>query len=93
MIPVPIQVAGEAVLHSACQFLALEWSADGATFSDTFRVLQLSSYDNIIGLDHRGKYSPMVTDWKQGWISIQHDGRQVVLHNDSATHSLMLLSN
>jgi hypothetical protein len=48
--------------------------------------LQLSSYDGIIGLDWLGKYSPMVTDWKQGWISIPHNGRQVVLHSGSMIH-------
>jgi hypothetical protein len=39
LFPVPVQVAGGAVLHSVGHFLALEWSADGATFRDTFKVL------------------------------------------------------
>ena len=89
-----MKVAGGALLHCTGCFPALSWQADGATFSDNFRILDLASYDGIIGLDWLGKYSPMVTHWEQGWIAIQHDGRQVVLHGETAdqcTHALVEL--
>lgn len=73
----------------------MAWSADGALFSDTFWVLQLGSYDGIIGLDWLGKYSPMTTHWEQGWIAIQHEGQQVILHGDGPnlyTHALIELT-
>ena len=67
--PVSVQVAGGAILQCTSSFSALNWSADGAQFTDTFRVLDLASYDGIVGLDWLGKYSPMVTHWEQGWLA------------------------
>jgi hypothetical protein len=92
--PVPIQVAGGMILHSTQYFPSLCWEADGVAFQDTFKVLNLSSYDGIIGLDWLGKYSPMVTHWEQGWIAIQHEGRHMILRGDGAplyTHALVEL--
>jgi hypothetical protein len=93
-IPVSVKVAGGAVLQSTTFFPDLQWSADGAKFSDTFRVLRLGSYDGIIGLDLLGKYSPMTTHWEQGWLGIQHEERQVILHGEGeilSTHALIEL--
>lgn len=92
---VSVKVAGGAILQSNHHFPHLSWSADGAVFTNTFRVLDLGSYDGIIGLDWLGKYSPMTTHWEQGWIAIQHEGRQMVLHGDGpelCTHALVELS-
>jgi hypothetical protein len=88
-------VAGGAILYSTCHFPQLHWTVDGATFSDSFKVLTLSSYDGIIGLDWLGKYSPMVTDWDQGWLAIPHNVRQVILHSGLTplcTHALVELN-
>jgi len=93
-LPVPVKVAGGAILKSKQYFPSLLWEADGARFTDTFKVLELASYDGIIGLDWLGKYSPMLTHWEQGWIAIQHEGRQIVLHGDvhvQCTHALVEL--
>jgi hypothetical protein len=93
--PVPVEVVGGTILHSTCHFPQLRWTVDGATFSDSFKVLTLSSYDGIIGLDWLGKYSPMVTDWDQGWLAIPHNGRQVILHSGLTplcTHALVELN-
>jgi hypothetical protein len=88
-------VAGGAVFQCTHHFPLLTWTADGASFQDNFKVLELGSYDGIIGLDWLSKYSPMVTHWEQGWIAIQHEGRQVVLQGDSVaywTHALIELN-
>lgn len=90
--PVLVQVAGGALLLSTEYSPQMQWSAEGAIFSDTFRVLSLASYDGIIGLDWLGKYNPMITHWEQGWLAIQHEGRQVVLHGEGpnlCTHALV----
>lgn len=65
-VPIPVKVAGGAILQSTDYFPSLQWDADRATFSDTFKVLDLASYDGIIGLEWLGKYNPMVTHWEQG---------------------------
>jgi hypothetical protein len=64
-VPIPVKVARGAILECTTHFPALQWSADGAEFSDRFKVLALASYDGIIGLDWLGKYSPMTTHWEQ----------------------------
>jgi hypothetical protein len=84
--PIPVKVAGGAVLQCTHHFPLLTWTADGASFQDTFKVLELGSYDGIIGLDWLSKYSPMVTHWEQGWLAIQHEGWQVVLQGDSVAY-------
>jgi hypothetical protein len=81
-LPIPVQVAGGAILQCNSYFPALQWEADGTTFTDPFKILDLSSYDGIVGLDWLGKYSPMTTHWEQGWISIQYQGKQVVLRDE-----------
>jgi hypothetical protein len=91
-VPIPVKVAGGSILQCTTHFPSLQWSADGAEFSDPFKVLELASYDGIIGLDWLGKYSPMTTHWEQGWLSIQQGGRQVVLHGEletNCTHALV----
>jgi hypothetical protein len=49
--PVPVKVASGLILQCVTYFPALHWSADSAEFQDTFKVLELASYDGIVGLD------------------------------------------
>lgn len=81
-------------MQSTIYFPELQWHSDDVTFTDTFRVLELASYDGIVGLDWLGKYSPMLTHWEQNWLSFQHEGRRVVLHGArqrQCTHALVEL--
>lgn len=80
-LPVKVQVAGGAILDSEEYFPALRWSTAGVVFSDPFRILSLGSYDGIIGLDWLAKHSPMLTHWAHGWLSLQYEGKPVVLHS------------
>lgn len=92
--PVSVQVAGGAVLQCSDYFPELEWSANDAVFTDSFRVLALGGYDGIVGLDWLAKYSPMTTHWAQGWISFLQHGQTVVLHGEGpqfCTHALVEL--
>lgn len=89
-----VKVAGGATLQCNEYFPRLVWETKGIQFTDNFRVLALGSYDGSIGLDWLSKYSPMITHWAQGWIAIQKDGRQVVLHGEGTqfcTHALVEL--
>jgi hypothetical protein len=94
-LPIPVKVDGGAILQTTHYFPQLQWEADGAQFHDTFKVIDLASYDGIIGLDWLGKYSPMTTHWEEGWIAFQHEGRQFVLRSDQpiqCTHALVQIS-
>jgi hypothetical protein len=61
--PVQVKVAGGVLLPSDEFLLALQWTTEGHTFIDSFRILPLGSYDGIIGLDWLAKFSPMTTHW------------------------------
>jgi hypothetical protein len=72
----------------------LQWTIEGHTFVDLFRILPLGSYDGIIGLDWLAKFSPMTTHWAQGWISFARDDQVVVLYDESqcfCTHAVVEL--
>lgn len=89
---VHVQVAGGRVLECKEQFIGLTWTAQGYTFCDDFRVLELQSYDGIVGLDWLAKHSPMVTHWAQGWIAFPIGNDWGVLHGKGhlgITHALV----
>ena len=82
------------MLTSDRYFPELQWSVDSAVFTDDFKVLALGSYDGILGWDWLAKHSPMLTDWKQGWLAVKHQGKTVVLQgadNNSGVHGVLLL--
>jgi hypothetical protein len=87
-------VAGGEVLPCHEQFVDLHWSSQGYQFCDNFRILQLHSYDGIIGLGWLAKHSPMVTHWAQHWIAFPQGTALVVLHGGGGpeiTHALVEL--
>jgi len=89
-----VQVAGGKILTCSEHFPSLTWGAQGYTFYDNFRVLELHSYDGIVGLDWLAKFSPMLTHWAQQWLAFQQEGQLVVLHGEGAleaTHALIEL--
>jgi len=92
--PLSVQVVGGKLLTCSEHFPSLKWGAQGYTFCDSFRVLELHSYDGIVGLDWLAKYSHMLTHWDQQWIAFQQAGQLVVLHGEDAreaTHALIEL--
>lgn len=48
-------------------------------FNTNLRVLPLSSYDGILGLDWLAMHSPMQIDWVQKWMSFTHQGQVITL--------------
>lgn len=89
---VRVQVAGGRVLECKEQFVGLTWTAQGYTFCDDFRVLELQSYDGIVGLEWLAKHSPMITHWAQGWIAFPIGNEWGVLHGEGhlgITHALV----
>jgi hypothetical protein len=65
-----VQVANGSHLCCTHQILDASWSISGVTFSSTLKVLQLSTYDLVIGMDWLEKHSPMLIHWSQKWLSI-----------------------
>jgi hypothetical protein len=64
-----VQVANGSHLCCTHQILDASWSISGVTFSSTLKVLQLSTYDLIIGMDWLEKHSPMLIHWSKNGLA------------------------
>lgn len=53
---------------------------DSHLFVSDLKILALSSYDMIIGMDWLEMFSPMKIHWKQKWLTIPYHGSSVTLY-------------
>jgi hypothetical protein len=51
----------------------------GNTFVHDFKILSLSGYNLILGMDWLEKYSPMLIHWGQKWLKFMYKGKPVQL--------------
>ncbi|CAD6253076.1 unnamed protein product [Miscanthus lutarioriparius] len=77
--PTQVEVVGGGILHSPGLLTDIEWSVDQCVFRSNFRVLQLSAYDVIIGMD-----------WLQKWLVIPYQGQSVLLQGLNSVSPLHL---
>lgn len=80
---VHVQVANGDVLLCTTHIPYASWSVQGYLFTNDLKLLPLSSYDMILGLDWLASFSPMKVHWEQRWISIPYEGSFVVLLGDA----------
>jgi predicted aspartyl protease len=69
--PVPsmrVKVANGNTMWSNQEVKGLEWWIQGYTFLVDARVLELATYDLILGMDWLEQHSPMTCDWLKKWI-------------------------
>jgi hypothetical protein len=78
--PLQVQVANGSHLSCHHQLVNVDWSISGVSFSATLKVLQLSNYDLIVGMDWLEKHSPMLIHWSQKWLTIPLKNSIVTLH-------------
>jgi hypothetical protein len=55
----------------------------GCEFSSDLKILPLSTYDMILGIDWLSSFSPMQIHWAQRWISIPYKHTTAVLIGDA----------
>lgn len=79
---VQVQVANGTVLQCDSYIPAATWSVQGYSFTSDLKLLPLSAYDMILGLDWLSSFSPMQVHWQQKWIAIPYNGAQVMLFGD-----------
>jgi len=72
------------VLSCDSHIPAASWSVQGYSFTTDLKLLPLSSYDMILGLDWMSHFSPMQVDWSQQWICIPYQGQSVYLWGNMA---------
>nr|XP_051206440.1 uncharacterized protein LOC127321439 [Lolium perenne] len=85
-LPIPrrVKVAGGGILTCNTYIPQCEWTCDKLSFTSSFKILPLKSYDGIVGMDWLSSHSPQLIDWQQKWIAFQHKGAWVCLQGNPA---------
>ncbi|WVZ95116.1 hypothetical protein U9M48_040918 [Paspalum notatum var. saurae] len=79
-LPLQVQVANCQLLQCTSQFPNAAWSVQCYTFCSDLKVLSLSAYDMILGLDWLDTYSPMQIHWQHKWMKIPYNDSIAVLY-------------
>jgi hypothetical protein len=69
---IKVQIAGGGILVCAQVIPQALWFIGDISFQSDLRVLPLSSYDMIIGMDWLERHSPMRVHWKHKWLEIPY---------------------
>lgn len=64
---------------------------DGCSFTFDFRVLNLLSFDIVVGMDRLEDHCPMQVDWRNKWLTVPYQGQSKVLHGIATDSPLQLL--
>lgn len=76
---VKVQVANGSQICCSSEIVGASWSMGGLSFKAIIKVLPLSTYDVIIGMDWLAAHSPMMVHWLQKWMIIPYQGAYVAL--------------
>ncbi|CAD6264066.1 unnamed protein product [Miscanthus lutarioriparius] len=78
--PVIVKVANGGSMQCSEEIPSAEWSVQGYTFHSNLKIVPLSSFDMIVGMDWLEAFSPMKIHWLQRWISLPYGCSTAVLH-------------
>jgi len=86
--PVSVTVANGQKISSSQQVTDFQWWAQGHTFTHNARVLAISCYDLVLGMDWLERHSPMWIHWKRKLLRFSHNGQRIALKGmkDSPTY-------
>ena len=70
--PMTVRVADGGSILCSAELRCAEWTVQGHSFHSTLRILQLGSYDMIVGMDWLEAFSPMRVDWQHKWMNIPY---------------------
>jgi hypothetical protein len=82
---VSVRVANGDIMHCSSFLSGAAWSFHHYQFQHDLKVLPLTSYDIILGMDWLQLFSPMKVDWHQQWLAIPYKGTTVWLYSISDT--------
>jgi len=74
-----IKVANGELMQCSAQLPATVWSIQQYQFTHDFKVLPITHYDIILGMDWLQLFSPMKVDWLHRWLVIPYKGTTVRL--------------
>jgi hypothetical protein len=66
--PTSVHVAGGDILISEGTLYDVAWSMDSYSFHSDLKILPLTQFDLIIGMDWMELHSPMQIHWKNKWL-------------------------
>jgi hypothetical protein len=72
--PWKVRVADGGILICDQYIPECKWSCGSVEFCSPFKILPLTGYDGIIGMDWLSSHSPQVIDWQHKWLAFQHKG-------------------
>ena len=74
-----VQVANGQQVVCSQHLPDAQWAIQGVQFHSDLKVLPLSSYDLILGMDWLSIHSPMNVHWAQHWLQIPYQQSTVLL--------------
>lgn len=77
--PIQVKVANGQELLCDQYIPAAVWSIQGVEFQSDLKVLQLPSYDMILGMDWLSLHSPMRVHWAHQWLQIPYGVNTILL--------------
>lgn len=77
--PITVQVANGQAIVGHYHLPLAEWSMAGLHFKADVKLLPLSAFDLVVGMDWLQRYSPMKVDWNNKWLLIPYQGTMVYL--------------
>ena len=77
----PVKLPNGQLLTSNQMVPKLEWLCQGYTLTVDMRVLDLSTYDAILGFDWLETHSPMKVHWQQKWMIIPYQNSSIMLYS------------
>jgi hypothetical protein len=90
--PMCITVANGQEMLSKAACVDYQFSIQGNTFRNDFRLLQLKGYDIILGTDWMLTHSPVTWDYRKEALTINYYGiKQLIFSADSATNTCSVI--
>ncbi|WVZ53030.1 hypothetical protein U9M48_004021 [Paspalum notatum var. saurae] len=78
-VPIAVQVADGGRLPCGTHIKQAHWQLDECNFFTDMKILDLSYYDLIVGMDWLKVHSPMEVHWLQKWMIISYQNASVLL--------------
>ena len=75
----PVKLPNGQLLTSNQMVPKLEWLCQGYTLTVDMRVLDLSTYDAILGFDWLETHSPMQCDWENRTMEFMEQGKKITV--------------
>jgi hypothetical protein len=74
-----VQMAYGSRLSCEHELVDVTWYLNDYVFSSTLKILPLTHYDLVLGMDWLSYYNPMLVHWEDKWLIIPYHGSSIKL--------------